>query len=429
MINIYTFISIAELLLYYFSVLFISIKLLNSHYSHKRIILSSAIVFSILISECFFKQDYQVIINTFFPVVEITILKLFSHDFDLKNTIFMFVFIYFTNSIVTVCITAIANFDFNDSLIVEFIVCIVYFILITIMCFSKISKKLRFFIITTPTLVKVVLNALLLICCLLVVLIEYQTMFIGYLWSQIIRIVILAFVIVLSVSVPLLALYSSSSKYHKRLNEDYQKQINAEAEYYSKLAEANFELRRFKHNYGNASIGFKRLLAEGNTKGALELLESQNQEMEASAVLFDTGSGIVDALLSEKQNQAQKTSTIISFKGEIPKDAIKAVDLCIIFGSTLDNAIEACEKITSPIQKEIHINCVCNSGFAFIEIKNPVQKEVEIHGNLPKTTKPNKESHGFGLYSLENVIKKYDGEVICECNESTFTITMEFSII
>lgn len=428
-IDIYTFISIAELLLYYFSALFISIKLLNSHYSHKRIILSSAIVFSILILECFLKQDYQVIINTFFPVVEITILKLFSLDFDLKNTIFTFVFIYFTNSIVTACIMEITNIDSHYISIIEITVCTVYFILITILCYGRISIKLRILIITTPTLVKVVLDALLLICCLLVVLIEYQTIFIDYLWSQIIRIIILLFVVVLSVSVPLLALYSSSSKYHKRLNDDYQKQIKAEAEYYSKLAEANFELRRFKHNYGNTSIGFKRLLVEGNAKEALELLESQNQEMEASEVPFDTGSGIVDALLSEKQKQAQKINTIITFKGDIPEDAIKAVDLCIIFGSTLDNAIEACEKMNSAIQKEIHIHCVCNSGFAFIEIKNPVQKKVEIHGNLPKTTKSNKELHGFGLYSLENVIKKYEGEVICKCDESTFTITMEFSII
>ena len=239
---------------------------------------------------------------------------------------------------------------------------------------------------------------------------------------------ILIFVLVLSVSVPLLALYSSSSKYHKRLNDDYQKQIKAEAEYYSELAEANFELRRFKHNYNNTSIGFKRLLAEGKAKEALELLESQNQEMESPAVLFDTGSGIVDALLSEKQKQAQKINTIITFKGEIPADVVKAVDLCIIFGITLDNAIEACEQIRSDLQKEIHIECICSSGFAFIEIKNPVHKKVEIHGNLPKTTKPNKEMHGFGLYSLENVIKKYDGEVKCECDDTTFTLTMEFSL-
>lgn len=208
-IDIYTFISIAELLLYYFSALFISIKLLNSHYSHKRIILSSAIVFSILISECFLKQDYQVIINTFFPVIEITILKLFSLDFDLKNTIFTFFFIYFTNSIVTACIMEITNIDSHYIWIIEITVCTVYFILITILCYVRISIKLRILIITTPTLVKVVLDALLLICCLLVVLIEYQTIFIDYLWSQIIRIIILLFVVVLSVSVPLLALYSS----------------------------------------------------------------------------------------------------------------------------------------------------------------------------------------------------------------------------
>lgn len=298
MIVIYAFVSIVELLLYYFSALFISIKLLNSHFSTKRIVLSSTVIILLLISECFWNQDHQVIFNTIFPIIEIITLKLFSISFDLKNTISIYILLYFTNSIISACIKTLINCGFSESLIIELIVCFVYFILISFLCFSKMNTKLSILIYTTPFFVKIVLNFLLFFCYILIMLIGYQSVFVDYIWSLLIRITILIFVLVLSVSVPLLALYSSSSKYHKRLNDDYQKQIKAEAEYYSELAEANFELRRFKHNYNNTSIGFKRLLAEGKAKEALELLESQNQEMESSAVLFDTGSGIVDALLN-----------------------------------------------------------------------------------------------------------------------------------
>lgn len=175
-------------------------------------------------------------------------------------------------------------------------------------------------------------------------------------------------------------------------------------------------------------IGLTRLLAEGKSEEALKLLEAQNQEIDSTAVAFDTGNGIVDALLTDKKRQADEINTTISFEGAVPGDSIEAVDLCIIFGNPLDNAIEACAEIDKEPPKEIHISCVCNSGFAFIEIKNPVLKKVEIRSNLPETTKPNKEMHGFGLYSLEKVIKKYDGEVSCECDKTTFKLSMEFCI-
>lgn len=205
-------------------------------------------------------------------------------------------------------------------------------------------------------------------------------------------------------------------------------QIAAQSRFYSQLSKSNFELRRFKHNYKNTNIALTKLLSEGKSDEALKLIEAQNQELNSTSVQFDTGNGIVDALFTDKQNQADKINTTIKFEGAVPGNAIDAVDLCIIFGNPLDNAIEACSEIDTDTPKEIHIRCVCNSGFAFIEMTNPVQKKVEIRGNLPETTKPDKEMHGFGLYSLEKVIKKYDGKVTCECDETAFKLSMEFSI-
>ena len=196
MIVIYAFVSIVELLLYYFSALFISIKLLNSHFSTKRIVLSSTVIILLLISECFWNQDHQVIFNTFFPIIEIITLKLFSISFDLKNTISIYILLYFTNSIISACIKTLINCGFSESLIIELIVCFVYFILISFLCFSKMNTKLSILIYTTPFFVKIVLNFLLFFCYILIMLIGYQSVFVDYIWSLLIRITILIFVLV-----------------------------------------------------------------------------------------------------------------------------------------------------------------------------------------------------------------------------------------
>ena len=54
------------------------------------------------------------------------------------------------------------------------------------------------------------------------------------------------------------------------------------------------------------------------------------------------------------------------------------------------------------------------------EIRNPVlvdfnTHEVSLFFQKGYTTKPDKASHGYGLYYLANKIKKYDGSVGAEC--------------
>ena len=234
--------------------------------------------------------------------------------------------------------------------------------------------------------------------------------------------------IIFYLSILFLISYSLTNNYLMKLSKDYEKQIRVQSEHYVQLANATQELRCFKHDYNNMRLGITALIREKRIVEALDVLDNQKIDITTTFLKYDTGNGIVDALLTDKQRQADNINTTITFEGAVPRDSIEAVDLCIIFGNPLDNAIEACAEIDAEAPKEIHISCACNSGFVFIEITNPVQKKVEIRGNLPETTKPDKEMHGFGLYSLEKVIKKYDGEVTCECDETIFKLSMELSI-
>ena len=152
----------------------------------------------------------------------------------------------------------------------------------------------------------------------------------------------------------------------KSIFQNYQQQIDAQAKFYVQLSKSNFELRRFKHDYKNMEIGLRKLISDGKNKEALEMLNNQNITLNSTSLRFDTGNGIVDALLAGKQQQADEINTIISFEGAVPNESIQPVDLCIIFGNPLDNAIEACANIADEYTKEIHLSCVCNSGFIFI---------------------------------------------------------------
>jgi len=254
---------------------------------------------------------------------------------------------------------------------------------------------------------------------------EYRNFKNSSIWNIAIKVIIL-FLMILIGSAFLIMIANSVSKslYLKQLK-NFETQLQAQAQHYTALASSNCELRRFKHDYNNLCIGLKELIKQGNNSEALKMLNGYNINSSASSVLFDTGNGIVDAILTEKQQRAFSFNTHISFIGSIPLASISATDLCVIFGNTLDNAIDACEKIKSSDIKRIDVNCTCRGGFMFLTIKNPVSEIVKIYNDTIETTKTDKSSHGLGLYSLRKTIHKYDGNINLQCDDKEFILNID----
>ena len=69
-----------------------------------------------------------------------------------------------------------------------------------------------------------------------------------------------------------------------------------------------------------------------------------------------------------------------------------------------------------------------NSGFMFLNMSNPVKEPVTIKNNLPTTSKEEKSLHGFGLYSLDKVIKKHHGELSLSCSNCIFCLDLSICL-
>ena len=99
---------------------------------------------------------------------------------------------------------------------------------------------------------------------------------------------------------------------------------------------------------------------------------------------------------------------------------ISDVDLAIILGNALDNAVEAVEKIEYKGMVEALI--VLRNNLLIIKIKNPVKEYVDTN-NL-SSTKPDNNVHGFGIISIKQLTNKYDGEVLFTCKDNIFTTSI-----
>ena len=201
----------------------------------------------------------------------------------------------------------------------------------------------------------------------------------------------------------------------------------AQAEHYQNIIKINEEQRKFRHDYRNHLICLQALMIEKQYDDAKQYIQEITHKEILENNKFFTGNQIADAILSDKSANAAKINTEIKFDGSIC-DKLPFSDVCVILANALDNAIEACEKITTSETKVITVQCVFAQNVQIIQISNPVEKDVRIYNNTIETTKNDKASHGIGLYNIMRTVDKYSGEFNISCESKQFVLDIGFQV-
>lgn len=362
-----------------------------------------------------------------FEIAQFLLIKLIFKEVKLRYVFFSYILLYALNSIIISLLSTITAFSV---VLIDLLTNSVTAIVCAILCLTKKRNKIAQILNWLPkNFVRV--TTLLLISTAIISVIVFRATENPNNWDRVLAGALISLQSAVCIILPNLLFNTISTNQLKSLTQNYEQQIEAQAKYYKELASANYESRRFRHDFNNMRIAIEKLLAEGKNSQALQLLQGCGNSLSNPVGFhsaFDTGNGIADALLTDKQQRAGLCNAAIRFQGALPQDSLLPTDLCVILGNTLDNAIEACEKLPADIEKVISITCNCNSGFLFLSICNPVAEKVVVNNNHITTTKENKTLHGFGLYSLNSVVKKYDGEVKFTSTDDSFTVDIDFCL-
>ena len=422
-------IFILESLLYFFCISSIALNILNYTSTKMRYSISLFIYTCTLLVSCLINDNLFFSLQIFFPVLQITALYFAFLNSKLNSIAYTYALYYSSNAIIALFISITNNTSHNNILWIDFAINCFTSTLCLILCFTKSKHKIKQLSEWTPKIAKrILLIVLIFSMFLLSFSLGENYNHDSNSWFIVIQKSILVVVILLLMTSTLLICIMLSNNQLKQLTANYEQQILAQAEHYKHLAESNYELRRFKHDFKNMSIAIEKLLDDEEHSEALQLFKQYNNTLEHSngfCIMYDTGNGIADALLSDKQQKALACNCNIVFQGAIPLNHLMPTDICVILGNTLDNAIEACEKFQTKEPLTITVTCNCNSGFMFLSITNPISEKVNISNNYITTTKENKTLHGFGLYSLHSVVKKYDGKIELKSTDTTFTANID----
>lgn len=181
-------------------------------------------------------------------------------------------------------------------------------------------------------------------------------------------------------------------------------------------------LNKLNHDFNNHKLVIEKMIEN----------QENNQINEYVKEIFPTSSHtymsssntVLDYILEEKIQSAKNNDIDIKclIQGDL-HHTIAPVDLSIVIGNLMDNAIEATLKCS---HKYISINIYQNHSQLIIKVSNTYNGTIRKKRKKLETTKPDKMNHGYGITNIETICKKYNGYNHITYDDKIFTHTCVF---
>lgn len=205
------------------------------------------------------------------------------------------------------------------------------------------------------------------------------------------------------------------------------------------------QTRGWRHDYHNHIQTMKAYLAMGELERLEQYLDRLDQDLTTVDTVVKTGNVMIDAVLNSKLSLAKARNIAVEAKAMVPAGLeISDIDLSLIVGNLMDNAMEACLQIREEEKRFIRVYMDVMKGQLYIYVMNAVSgrpkkrrkdsrqdetsgRELYLGENLQEKSRPveyhsTKEgrTHGFGLMRIDRVVKKYKGYIDRQDEENVF---------
>lgn len=245
-----------------------------------------------------------------------------------------------------------------------------------------------------------------------------------------------------------------------------EKQLEGMEEHLRETERIYAGVRAMKHDMRNQLAVVTELAGQSGAKEELQTYLTQlNQTLDELDFPCRTGSAALDTLVAIKYHEMREKVPGISFQAEdllIPEGLkVSPMDLSLILGNGLDNAIEACERLaategrttaakgktaaagpeSSSAGREeaaegasiagtegpwIRVRTMMRASFFLLEIANSFDGNLNYSPGqeFPETSKQDTGLHGIGLTSIRETARKYCGGVDWQGEDKVFTLTV-----
>ena len=152
-----------------------------------------------------------------------------------------------------------------------------------------------------------------------------------------------------------------------------------------------------------------------------EYLAQIEKKTEEQTVFSNTGNLIIDSIINSKLSEAVDKDISVSAHVMLPTEVkINTDDIVVILGNLLDNAIEACERLSTG--KRLELMLKYEDGCIIVSVRNSFDGNINRKGNVFVSLKSDKALHGIGLQSVRHTVEKLNGEMKISTTKNIFSV-------
>lgn len=211
----------------------------------------------------------------------------------------------------------------------------------------------------------------------------------------------------------------------RRKNDIYKQTLDIYKRELEEREAFNKRMSRLQHDIKNHYIALEKLAVNKEYNRVLVYLRELSNNNILNPICI-SGNMLVDGVLGNKFDVAEKYEIEVSCNIEIPSTLpFDDIDLCIIMGNALDNAISGA-KMAKTI-KSVNIFMKFKQGNFVLNVKNSFDTNSTVwsaDGKKLLTSKRDKTIHGMGITLIEETALKYNGIVNIKIEDSFFVLSV-----
>ena len=188
----------------------------------------------------------------------------------------------------------------------------------------------------------------------------------------------------------------------------------------------NYNIQRQRtHEYKNQIVCMDMLMKKKDYSKLEDYIGNISDKLDAQLDMVDTNNDVVNAILNAKYYEAIKNDVLFVLKiNDLSDIKVSDEDIVTILSNLLDNAIEAAKQCDVG-KRTVKIKLLSEDDVLTIAVSNTYKTEPMLtEDGYIRTTKNNKEEHGWGIRNIVATLEKYDAEYIIDYKNGEFVFSI-----
>ena len=190
--------------------------------------------------------------------------------------------------------------------------------------------------------------------------------------------------------------------------------------HYAEVENMYKQMRGWRHDYRNHIQVMKSYAASGDMEAIRRYLDELEADLPAADNAIKTGNRMTDAILGSKISLARSKNIQVAANANIAMELkTSQLDMCIIIGNLMDNAIEACLALPEAI-RVIRLYMEMKGTQLYMSFTNTTAlgKQRKTGGRFLSTKGAGR---GFGLARIDAIIERHNGYISRNSEDGAYT--------